>query len=175
MIYSALKCWRVHEIIMIYFLLLVSFLIHIVTFIIIKQMKNNQSQLQQVEDNVNQQVNELQDSLAVYLLEIKEENEFLVQQLDHLDVQSQKDQESTREESSIQEEKTTDNKHEAETNQSTFSAIESSDVVPDAVESSITSQALYLKEKGYTTDEIAKKLNKGKTEIDLLLKFYQKK
>lgn len=34
-------------------------------------------------------------------------------------------------------------------------------------------QALSLKEKGYSTEEIAKRLNRGKTEIELLLKLRQ--
>jgi hypothetical protein len=38
---------------------------------------------------------------------------------------------------------------------------------------SLLNQALLLKQQGYTEEEIAKKLNKGKTEIELLLKFRQ--
>ncbi|WP_426860701.1 hypothetical protein [Cytobacillus gottheilii] len=38
----------------------------------------------------------------------------------------------------------------------------------------LLSQALVLKNLGLTNDEIAKKLNKGKTEIQLLLKFHEK-
>lgn len=38
---------------------------------------------------------------------------------------------------------------------------------------SLTAQALLLKEQGLSTDEIAKQLNKGKTELELLLKFRQ--
>lgn len=37
----------------------------------------------------------------------------------------------------------------------------------------LTAQALLLKEQGMSMDEIAKKLNKGKTELELLLKFRQ--
>ncbi len=45
----------------------------------------------------------------------------------------------------------------------------------DTVEQSLTAQILHLSQKGMTSDEIAKKLDKGKTEIELLLKFQQKK
>ncbi|RWZ60465.1 coupling factor for flagellin transcription and translation [Halobacillus fulvus] len=41
-------------------------------------------------------------------------------------------------------------------------------------EPSLTSRILELKRKGYTIEEIARQLNRGKTEIELLLKFQQK-
>lgn len=41
----------------------------------------------------------------------------------------------------------------------------------DQYEQSLTSQVVLLHEKGFKPDEIAQKLNKGKTEIELLLKF----
>ncbi|QED47569.1 hypothetical protein [Cytobacillus dafuensis] len=44
----------------------------------------------------------------------------------------------------------------------------------DFQEQSLLSQVLHLKEQGYSEEAIAQKLNKGKTEIALLLKFNQK-
>lgn len=41
----------------------------------------------------------------------------------------------------------------------------------DQFEQSLTSQVIRLHEKGFEINEIARKLNKGKTEIELLLKF----
>ncbi|WP_066173088.1 DUF6115 domain-containing protein [Bacillus marinisedimentorum] len=43
----------------------------------------------------------------------------------------------------------------------------------DTVFSSVESQAFHLHEQGYSAAEIAKKLNRGKTEIELILKFQQ--
>ncbi|WP_396652991.1 DUF6115 domain-containing protein [Metabacillus arenae] len=37
---------------------------------------------------------------------------------------------------------------------------------------SLTKQTIHLYEKGYSVEEIAKKLNKGKTEIELIIKFH---
>lgn len=45
----------------------------------------------------------------------------------------------------------------------------------DWKQKSLLSQALLLEAEGFTQDEIARKLNKGKTEIHLLLKFNRKK
>ncbi|MBA2174083.1 coupling factor for flagellin transcription and translation [Halobacillus locisalis] len=39
---------------------------------------------------------------------------------------------------------------------------------------SVQSQILELRKNGYSLDEIAKRLDRGKTEIELLLKFHQK-
>ncbi|MCA0983301.1 hypothetical protein LCL89_04465 [Halobacillus yeomjeoni] len=39
---------------------------------------------------------------------------------------------------------------------------------------SIQSQIMDMKNRGYSIDEIAKKLDRGKTEVELLLKFHQK-
>lgn len=44
----------------------------------------------------------------------------------------------------------------------------------DQFEQSLTSQIVLLHNKGLNTDEIAQKLNKGKAEIELLLKFSRK-
>ncbi|MCI1857915.1 MAG: hypothetical protein LKI80_07085 [Sporolactobacillus sp.] len=43
--------------------------------------------------------------------------------------------------------------------------------IKDRLEESDTVKAMKLKQQGYTVTEIAKKLNKGKNEIELLLKF----
>jgi GTPase involved in cell partitioning and DNA repair len=43
----------------------------------------------------------------------------------------------------------------------------------ELITQSLTAQALLLLQKGYTIEQIAKELNKGQTEIELLLKFRQ--
>ncbi|WP_163579897.1 DUF6115 domain-containing protein [Gracilibacillus saliphilus] len=156
---------------MLYILLLFSFIIHIVTFIIIRQLKLKQDTLAGVEDNVNQQVKNIEDTLAVYLVELKEENEKFVQQVEKFnsnnsDNNNQKQHEVRK---SVKEVNTP--------KQSTkeYQPISHVEQVEDVVERSTTASVLHLHEKGYTVDEIAKELDKGKTEVELLLKFQQKK
>lgn len=48
------------------------------------------------------------------------------------------------------------------------------DQVQDLYMESLYNQVIIMKKQGLSEDEIAKKLNKGKTEIELLLKFRQK-
>lgn len=158
---------------MVYFLLLISFLLHIFTFILIKRLKGENTKLQQAEENVNQQVNRMEDTLAVYLLEMKQENESLIQQLNDGEIRKEEKEvnrnTNTANKKMIQEEMNYANPPE------NFSTVENSDEITDTVESSLTSQVLHLKEKGYTVEQIAKELDKEKTEIELLLKFYRKK
>lgn len=49
------------------------------------------------------------------------------------------------------------------------------DEISDRLEESLPLQAIKLKEKGYTVTQIAKQLEMGKEEIELLLKFQGKK
>lgn len=46
--------------------------------------------------------------------------------------------------------------------------------VTEPEEKSLLEEVVYLQEQGLTNEEIAKKLHKGQTEIELLLKFRQK-
>lgn len=128
-------------------------------------------ELQQVEEKVNQQVSKLEDTLAVYLLEIKQENDSLLQQLDNREIGTDRKEKNTN----IVNTKVMPEKQEKDRSPIKFSPIEKTDEMTDTVESSLTSQVLHLKEKGYTVEKIAKELDKGKTEIELLLKFYHKK
>ncbi|MEW8971205.1 MAG: hypothetical protein AB2411_11290 [Mesobacillus sp.] len=56
--------------------------------------------------------------------------------------------------------------------------VELTEVVPEEdkeefIQSSLFDQVLHMKNQGMTIEEIARKLDKGKTEIELLLKFRQ--
>ncbi|MFD2657175.1 DUF6115 domain-containing protein [Gracilibacillus thailandensis] len=156
---------------MLYILLLFSFIIHIVTFVIIRQLKLKQDTLVGVEDNVNQQVKNIEDTLAVYLVELKEENEKFVQQVEKFnrnnsDNNNQKQPEVRKSVKEV---------HTPKQSTKEYQAIAHVEQVEDVVERSTTASVLHLHEKGYTVDEIAKELDKGKTEVELLLKFQQKK
>ncbi|WP_040980157.1 DUF6115 domain-containing protein [Oceanobacillus jeddahense] len=51
----------------------------------------------------------------------------------------------------------------------------SSDIYHDEVETSLEAKILQLHANGETVDEIAKKLNCGKTEAEIIIKMHQKK
>lgn len=52
--------------------------------------------------------------------------------------------------------------------------IPSEEKTEDQVETSLTAKILSLAEKGFAAEEIAKKLQCGKTEAELILKFHRK-
>ncbi|WP_058307788.1 DUF6115 domain-containing protein [Gracilibacillus massiliensis] len=157
---------------MLYLLLLISFMIHVITFIIIRQLKQRQDNIETIEDNVNLQVKNLEDTLAIYLIELKEENEHFMKQIERVDVpiQMTESKHPVNEEIAIKSETMKEKGQEVKEYQP-ISPVESQE---DVVENSTTASILHLDAKGYTIDEIAKKLNKGKTEVELLLKFQQK-
>lgn len=132
---------------MIGFLLVISIVLHFITFLIlilvIKKMKHSLDY-----EQLNKQKKEIEDLLASYTLELKEENEHFLNQLF---------------ENEAKEKKEIDHDHEKE--------IESVPKVNDIYESSLEAKALQLHKQGYKMNEIAKKLNKGLGEIELLLKF----
>ncbi|MFC4404552.1 DUF6115 domain-containing protein [Gracilibacillus xinjiangensis] len=164
---------------MIYLLLLFSFIIHIVTLIIIRQMKINQQNLLDIEDNVNEQINKLEDTLALYLVEMREENDNFTKELFSMQNKQKRNEQVS--------DGTKDNKNQSdniENASSTDTHIKKNDYPDfepltqidkkDIVEQSETGQILHLYNNGYSIEEIAKRMDKGKTEIELLLKFQQK-
>ncbi|WP_440895334.1 DUF6115 domain-containing protein [Amphibacillus sp. Q70] len=153
---------------MYYILLLISFLIHILTFVMIRQLKVKLDQPNENKKVLAQQQKQIEELLAVYLLEIREENEKLLDLIN-------KGQQSASQKDSKSEAPLTQN--ESELNATTEKYQDYQPIVPDEediVEQSFAAQVLSLAEQGYTAETIAKKLNCGKTEVELLLKFQQK-
>ncbi|MGM8211726.1 DUF6115 domain-containing protein [Virgibacillus sp. W0430] len=133
----------------------ISFILHIVTFIIIYQL------MKQLRDLKQGNIQEIQTIFESYLQEIKEENNRLQKKIN---VQPKPKFNSTL--------KYTDNetsyaKQDSKTNEQT--------TVKDLLQTSLQSKVLQMHDKGLTIDEIAQKLNCGKTEVALSIKMQQKK
>ncbi|MDX8046965.1 hypothetical protein SH601_13305 [Gracilibacillus sp. S3-1-1] len=162
---------------MIYILLMISFIIHIITFVIIRQMKVNHDKTRVNDSDINEQIKNMEDTLAVYLVELKEENANFVKQIEQLQQRKNEANSTNNEQKQSFVEKTSPQPISETPDKSTnnFQPITDVENVEDVVEKSTTATALHLQEQGYTLEEIAKKLDKGKTEIALLLKFQQKK
>ncbi|SER07103.1 hypothetical protein SAMN04487944_101127 [Gracilibacillus ureilyticus] len=159
---------------MVNLLLLFSFIIHVVTLIIIRQMKIKQKSMEDIEANVYEQIDKMENTLALYLVEMREENEHFTKEL--LAIQEKREQYNNQAPSdenlnknAFKEEKTITK----ENNYAKFTPLTNVEQ-EDVMEQSDTAKILHLSKNGYTTDEIARKLDKGKTEIELLLKFQQK-
>lgn len=128
------------------------------------------SKVQQLEQEYRTLIQEAEDTITSYVLELKEENNAFLQKLsNHGGTPSKQENFDTREadltESDLKDLLTQENIEKEEKNplveQKPFEEWNLKDQVKD------------LHEKGLTSSDIAKKLNKGKTEIELLLKFRQ--
>lgn len=176
-------------------------------FIILLNMKL--SKFKDLERKQEQLMREMDDAVGVYLLEMREENNRLIEELSKQPVQSHFKKESIgdfekQEDISINREleqqtgllqqeaaaleletrtfvpKTVvANAYKQQKVQTTPSNAVQSSVIQQEVESpednSLTyeEEVLKLFEAGQTAEQIAKKMHKGKTEIELLLKFHQ--
>lgn len=141
------------------FLLIISFILHIASFTAIYQL-HKQVQRSRQTDN-SQEMVELFD---IYLAEIKDENKRLEETLANQEKQNDSNEfstsaESFNEELYVEEE------------------LYKSPLVVDDVKFETSSQAkiLQLHDQGVESEEIARSLNAGKTEVDLIIKLHAKK
>lgn len=151
---------------MVSLLLIISFLLHIIALFAIFQLFK---QLQSKKKQANAQ--EVMEIFEVYLDEIRQENN----ELKNLLMQDQTAEEET--EKIEMNKETTEKRQMQEDNQvSEQSGIDSLlDQSPGyQVGASLESRVLQLHSTGKSVEEIAKTLNCGKTEAELIIKLYQK-
>lgn len=153
-------------------LLTMSYLIHFILLVAIFLL------FQQIRSLKNNEADDVYKVLEVYLEEIKLENEKLKQMIN-----TQNTPDSSRKAKEFNDVllESIENEHNDNNSNDTVSSAEYSieklerlnrnkqeEVIEE--ETSILSRALYMQNEGLTVSEIAKKLNRGKTEIELLLK-----
>lgn len=156
-----------------YFLLLISFIIHIITLVIIRQLKVKLAEPAVIRDEINQEKKEIEELLAVYLLEIREENEKVISALDDSKYSREPDKQKADE---IQNNNVTSQNPVNDLEQEEYKSYQPpmENEQPDVMEQSFAAQVLSLYNKGETIETIARKMDKGKTEIELIVKFQQK-
>lgn len=147
---------------MLLFLLTVSMILHLITFLILallmKKMKNTLNY-----EQLEKQRQEIEDVLAFYSLEMKEDNERFLEQ-----IQKQQEENNESEHESI-----TRETNEQENVTEEIATPEPLSEETEAYEPSLEAKALRLYREGNDVKEIAKKLSKGHGEIELLLKFHR--
>ncbi|WP_257350022.1 DUF6115 domain-containing protein [Pseudalkalibacillus decolorationis] len=160
---------------MIGFLFAISFILHLLTLmvILIVWRRLDSSDKQEIEKIKV----EMEDVLLAYTTEMKEENEDFLNQL-RSERESQKNEEVENDlwaddsEGTIMED---DNRSALKGAVNEDLESYSTPTIEDREQfgPSLTSQVLSMYEKGQSIEEIAKVMNKGKGEIELLIKFYQ--
>lgn len=163
-------------------LILISLVLHVIAFLIIRSQQVKMQAILDKEEKLNRQTNEMEELLSSYMFEMKEENEHLIARLGDMDT-SKKDRTVYKDESVAgQPSKMKDDglpdlyiKENPESPTNTVSEyIPATEIQEqDSVEKSVSFQAFTLFNQGESVETIARKLNCGKTEIELMLKFYR--
>ncbi|NMH74895.1 hypothetical protein HF078_17585 [Bacillus sp. RO2] len=131
------------------------------------------SKVQQLEQEYRTLLQEAEDTITSYVLELKEENNSFLQKLSK----------SNPEKPQLDKQENFDTREDEITEADLKDLLTQENVREDDIETlnaerpfeewNYKDQVKHLSEKGLSSSEIAKKLNKGKTEIELLLKFRQ--
>jgi hypothetical protein len=167
---------------MLAFLLTISFLLHALSLWIIILLYLRLAKVKEVEKQHQQMTEEMEQTFSTYLLEWKEENErFLAELAAILSNRSRPDHsppaDSAKTRAEGNETAAPNEETETEALPSYFPNIDEIKDIIDIRQQpalSLADHAWQLYEQGKTIEEIAKILHKGKTEIELLLKFHQK-
>ncbi|KFZ41724.1 hypothetical protein CS060_00170 [Anoxybacillus flavithermus] len=143
------------------FLWFVSFVLHGISLFLIVLLSLKWVKIKETEREQAELIREMETMMTTYLMQFKEENERFVKQITSSSIR-QHSRSLRKEQMSPPVEHVVDR-----IELSTTSAEEQS-------AESLVSEALKLQQQGKTIDEIAKILKRGKTEMELLLKFHQK-
>lgn len=141
-------------------LLIISLLLHFVAFYIIYSM------FQQIQQLKNNQTTELTDVLESYLQDIKSENDRLQKEIN-----ARKNK--TGKKSLLP--KQNERNKKVESNYSNLDPTDLVDTINDSVETSLEARVIQLHNKGLSNTDIAKQLDCGKTEAELIIQFYREK
>lgn len=157
--------------------IVISILLHTLTLYFIFSLYQKQKQFQEEPESLYHLQQDLDEMLANYTKEIQRENRELKSMLSHSNgtKQQRKDETAHTQEEHIVTQRETANvvgKPEAETKENEYFPPEPEE--GDKVEKSLQAEVLSLDAKGYTASDIAKKLQVGVTEVELLLKFHPK-
>ncbi|MCA0969112.1 coupling factor for flagellin transcription and translation [Halobacillus litoralis] len=156
------------------YLLVISFIIDGVLLFGLFTLRTQIKKTEELELRQQEIASDIEGMFSSYLMEIKEENQRMSELIDRQPSYGEKVERMEE----VQKKEPSKRFPAPE-----YSPLETDYQPPEPVtdppeesfQPSVPSQIMDLKERGYTIDEIAKKLDRGKTEIELLLKFNQKK
>ncbi|REK55067.1 MAG: hypothetical protein C6P36_13355 [Geobacillus sp.] len=157
---------------MIALLLVISFVLHAVSLFIIILLYLQLSKVKETEKRQQQMAEEMEQTFSAYLLEWKEENERFLKKLS--DMANNRSQEEVKNHHSVVQATSANEKELPDYFPNVDDVKDIVDIRQQAAPPLLADEAWKLYEQGKTIEEIAKMLKKGKTEIELLLKFRQK-
>nr|WGD58940.1 swarming motility protein SwrB [Bacillus subtilis] len=156
---------------------LLSFTLHGVLLYAVIILYTRLAAVKETEKQQKQILEETENTLAAFLLELKEENEKLIE--NKASSASQSDEESQKH--SLQTSETyqeRDSVQEAENLpehiEGLITEVDRREEIVNSEVQSFEDQVIELYEQGYSASQIAQKMKSGKTEIELFLKFRSK-
>lgn len=183
---------------MITFLLILSIILNMLAFLFIALLYVRQNRFIHIEKQQKQVMEQMEEVISTFIAEVKEENDQFIQKFKKIEekkIKKQKEEKQSEIAYKQPSKKNKSNLSKALLNKQMVKAYQSTAknkknpkddieknllelIEPDAIEEkkeqTLLDQAVDLQKQGKKAEEIAKILNKGKTEIELLLKFRQK-
>ncbi len=172
------------------FILFISIIINVVSIFGIIILYMRQNRLIHVEQDQKKVLKDMEEMFSSYLIEMKDENEEFIKKVQSLNHRTSLNVSVNTDATEEEEVSNLDNhhgeersftavmrNHAAKTYQSMMCKTDNTDVENPKIEFStlpLEKQVFLLEKEGLTIEQIAQKLHKGKTEIELLLKFRQK-
>jgi hypothetical protein len=162
------------------FLFVISFILHLISFFFIILLSLKLAKVKEVETKQAKMMKDMEEAIAAYLLEFKEENEkfidTLTKTINRVELQHKKEEKAEKQVPTylpnIEQIKDQVDISMTHINHEEISSSNNTEMNKEM--QSIMQQALQLHRQGKTIEEIARILEKGKTEIELLLKFQRK-
>jgi hypothetical protein len=162
------------------FLFVISFILHLISFFFIILLSLKLAKVKEVETKQAKMMKDMEEAIAAYLLEFKEENEkfidTLTKTINRVELQHKKEEKAEKQVPTylpnIEQIKDQVDISMTHINHEKISSSNNTEMNKEM--QSIMQQALQLHRQGKTIEEIARILEKGKTEIELLLKFQRK-
>ncbi|WP_385939167.1 DUF6115 domain-containing protein [Thalassorhabdus alkalitolerans] len=161
---------------MIYFLICISLSLHLLSFYIILIFYRRWQKEAGILKDSHRLTSEIEDLLVAYTAEMKEDNERLLKELEQKTPRSDATHHDPGNRKAGNNEKDSKRIESSRPDHDSFHKEMGMPYIPnqkDKVVQSPAAKALSLFSKGLDRDEIAKELDMGKGEVELLLKFYK--
>ncbi|MBR7552916.1 DUF6115 domain-containing protein [Allobacillus sp. GCM10007491] len=160
-------------------MLLLSLILHGVTFIFLFLLYQKLQERKDREKIIEQKEKEIDGLFHDYLVEIKAENQKFTEQLNKLKIQQDEKMKQQQSKESAVEEGSTGFEEEPFFTEENFpEELDYEPLIPEedeepVYEVTLESRVLHLYDQGYSADQIAKQLNVGVTEIELMIKIHK--
>lgn len=148
----------------------------IIGFYVLALLYTKVSKFDDLEKKQRKLMEEMDDSIGAYLSELKDENDRLIERLSTVEIEKKTNGETVSTTKSTVEQppptiRFNPPSHPINLALKSYSEASFHNTVPEEVEMDDRTKAINLHDSGQTVEEIAKALGKGRTEVELILKF----